>query len=94
MSICETRTLGIGKIQNSDLQQDDENVRLVVLKQSQISMFAVTLLSLLGVVLSADQVYKAGSIPTRPVHLTKDNFRTAIEDPATPIWLLKFYAPR
>jgi len=25
--------------------------------------------------------------------LDRGNFRTAIEDPANPLWLLKFYAP-
>lgn len=29
----------------------------------------------------------------KPVDLTQSTFQAAIEDPANPVWLLKFYAP-
>jgi len=34
-----------------------------------------------------------GEVPDGVVALRANNFRAAIEDPANPLWLLKFYAP-
>jgi hypothetical protein len=34
-----------------------------------------------------------GSVVNKVVPLGHNNFKQAIEDPANPLWLLKFYAP-
>jgi len=40
---------------------------------------------------AADE-YSEGQKVKKVVKLTTENFRTAINDPANPIWFLKFYA--
>jgi hypothetical protein len=37
--------------------------------------------------------YIPGIVANKVFMLRRDNFKIAIEDPANPVWLLKFYAP-
>lgn len=37
--------------------------------------------------------YVAGTVHDKPIDLDDDSFQTAIEDTASPLWFLKFYAP-
>ena len=45
-----------------------------------------------SLVVAAADDYVEGQKVRKVVKLTKDNFRTAINDPANPVWFLKFYA--
>jgi hypothetical protein len=40
-----------------------------------------------------DDDYTPGVVANKVFPLRKENFRQAIEDPANPLWFLKFYAP-
>jgi hypothetical protein len=37
--------------------------------------------------------FENGVAHKRPVDLTQSTFEAALNDPANPVWLLKFYAP-
>ena len=40
-----------------------------------------------------DNGFQPGVVASKVIHLRRDNFKQAVEDPANPVWLLKFYAP-
>lgn len=47
---------------------------------------------IVGVAIDEDD-YTPGVVARRVVNLKRDSFKQAIEDPANPLWFLKFYAP-
>jgi hypothetical protein len=54
-------------------------------------LFCVAVAALDAGVVKADE-YVEGTKVRKVVKLTQENFRTALADPANPVWFLKFYA--
>jgi len=52
-----------------------------------------TLAAVVALLVCVEAEYSTGKVHQTPVDLSQSTFRKAIEDPANPFWLLKFYAP-
>jgi len=68
-------------------------IRTMKLRGLGYYLGSISLLLLLLLSSSRAAEFEAGTAVQEVVPLTKANFKLAVQDPANPFWLLKFYAP-